>query len=75
MRSYTKTRCTRCGHEEVRYVNVKRCRACGGPIERPAPADAAAARLELAERIVDRAWLWASHDAELWELLRKWKVE
>ena len=41
MKSYSLTRCRDCGHEEVRYSNVKRCRACHGPVERPlAPADA-----------------------------------
>lgn len=41
MRSYSTTRCRDCGHEEVRYANVRRCRACGGPVDRPQlPADA-----------------------------------
>lgn len=60
-RAWSQTRCTRCGHEETRYSNVKCCRACGGA-------------LDLARRIVARAWLWAAHDTELRELLRKWEA-
>lgn len=57
MKAWTATRCRRCRHEEVRYCNVKRCRACGGPLERIAPPD----RLILAKQIVARAKLWAAH--------------
>lgn len=67
-RAWSKTRCTRCHHEEVRYSNVKRCRACGGPLERPG-----ADRDVLLRQIVDRARLWAAHDPILAELLREWE--
>lgn len=66
-RSYSMTRCTRCGHTEKRYANVKRCRECHGPLERPP------AREDLMRRIVERAWLWASHDDVLRALLREWE--
>ena len=73
MKSYSLTRCRDCGHEEVRYSNVKRCRVCHGPVERPTPA-AVEARLDLAQQIVDAARMWAMHDAKLRELLRKWEA-
>lgn len=69
MRSYSKTRCLVCKHEEVRYANVKRCRACHGPIERMAPPD----RRELMDKIVARCRMWAVHDPILQELIREWE--
>lgn len=74
MKSYSLTRCRDCGHEEVRYSNVKRCRNCGGIPERPKMEDRTQARLALARRIVAQAWLWAAHDPELRDLLRKWET-
>ena len=74
MTSYGPTRCRACGHEEIRYCNVRRCRNCGGVLERPALADATRARLALAERIVQKAWMWAAHDPVLRDLLRKWET-
>lgn len=68
-RSWSQTICRRCGHEERRYANVKRCRVCAGPLERPQPSDD---RLVLARRIVDRARMWAAHDDVLAELIREW---
>lgn len=73
-RAWSNTRCTRCGHEETRDSAWRCCSACGGPLERPQMADDNAARLELARRIVARAWLWAVHDSELRDLLRKWEA-
>jgi hypothetical protein len=45
VKSYSLVRCRDCGHEEVRYSNVKRCRQCHGLIERPEPADETELRL------------------------------
>jgi len=70
VRSYSKTRCRDCGHEEIRYSNVKRCRVCHGPVERPEPPD----RRALMEKIVARARLWSAHDAALAELIREWEA-
>ena len=78
MRSYSNTRCRDCGHQEVRYCNVQRCRACGGRIERPAAEDAEIARLRtrlaLAERIVHIARFWAAHDAGLLGAIKEWEA-
>lgn len=81
MRSYSNTRCRDCGHEEVRYANVRRCRACGGLVERPAePDDRDAeivrlrARVELANRIVHIARFWAAHDAGLLGAIKEWEA-
>lgn len=45
MKSYSLARCQDCGHQEIRYSNVKRCRVCRGPIERPEPPDETELRL------------------------------
>lgn len=45
MKSYSLTRCQDCGHQEIRYSNVRRCRVCRGPIERPEPSDDTELRL------------------------------
>ena len=70
MRNYSLTHCRDCGHEEVSYANVKRCRVCHGPVEWSAPAG----RRELMERIVARARLWAAHDEQLAVLIREWEA-
>lgn len=75
MKAYTATRCAVCGHEAVRHLSVKRCRECGGRLERPTPSDATLARLRLAKQIVARARLWAAHDDVLRELIRRWETE
>jgi hypothetical protein len=74
MSAYTLTRCRDCGHEERRYSNVKRCRVCRGPLERPTVAEQSAARLRLAGQIVERARLWSAHDPVLQALLREWEA-
>lgn len=80
-RAWSQTRCARCGHEEKRYANVKRCRACHGPLTRVEPSDERdieiarlRERLALAERIVQIARFWACHDAGLLGAIKEWET-